>query len=326
MKRACPLFCALLLLWALLPLTALPAGASKVNASGDYRYALNKSGEAVITAYIGMEAVLTIPGRVDGYPVIAIGEEAFYSRGSLVSVSLPEGLTRIESHAFDFCGSLKTLTLPGSLSFIGDLAFAACYSLESLTLPEGLTAIGDKAFSFSSLISLALPASLTQVGVNPWMYTPTSLTLASGNQVLTLRDGVLFHKGEQRLIRYPYGNSRAAFTVPEGTLVIGGGAFYGCEALTAITLPKGLHTIGENAFSGCKGLNILNLPPDVRIIGSMAFNGCEGLKTLPLPKGVEDLSPDAFMGCTALMLSVIPGSYAETRVLQTGVPFIYTEE
>ena len=345
MKRACILLCAFLLLQS-----ALPAGASQVKTSGDYRYTLDEEGEAVITAHLVGKAEIAVPGQVDGYPVTAIGEEVFSGRDSLVSISLPEGLTRIDDRAFFFCVYLETLTLPGSLSRIGSQAFAFCMGLRELALPDGLTAIGDEAFTdcetleplilpegllsigslaFSlcpALSSQTLPASLTRVGMNPWADTPAALTLAPGNPVLALREGVLFQEGEHKLITYPYGDGRSTYFVPEGTLVIGGWAFRSCEALTKITLPDGLLTIEEASFAGCTGLNSLTLPSGLRSIGNDAFVGCEGLKTLSLPAGIEYIGEYVFADCPLLTLSVVRGSYAETWAMENGMPYIYTGE
>ena len=345
MKRACVLLCAFLLL-----LAALPAGASQVKTSGDYRYSLDEEGKAVITAHLVGEAEIAVPGQVDGYPLTAIGEEVFSGRDSLISISLPEGLTRIDDRAFSFCVYLENLTLPDSLSLIGFQAFAFCMSLRELALPDGLTAIGYEAFTdcealeslilpegllsigslaFSlcpALSSQTLPASLTQVGMNPWADTPAALTLAPGNPVLALRDSVLFHEGEHKLITFPYGDGRSTYFVPEGTLVIGGWAFRSCEALTDITLPEGLHTIEEASFAGCIGLTGLTLPSGLRSIGNDAFVGCEGLQTLSLNAGIEYIGEEVFADCPSLTLSVVRGSYAETWAMENSVPFIYTGE
>lgn len=321
MKHACLPLCALLLL-----LLALPAGASPVKISGDYRYTLNETGGAVITAYSGKETDLIVPSQLDGYTVTAIGKEAFQYQDFLVSVSLPKGLTHIEDKAFFSCGSLETVTLPEGLNVIGVEAFYGCSNIISLSLPEGLTSIRDGAFSFCTLTSLTLPVSLTQVGANPWLYTPVALKLAPGNSVLSLKDGALYNEAEHRLIRYPYQDKRTEFTVSEDTLLIGELAFYSCEALTTITLPEGLQTIEKRAFNDCKTLDNFILPSMVSSIGVLAFSGCESLQTLILPEVIEDIGYMAFDNCPALVLSVTRGSYAETRALEDGIPFVYTGE
>ena len=67
---------------------------------GDFTYTLNDSGEAVITGYSGNDLELTVPDKVDEYPVTEIGAKAFYGRYNLTTVTLPEGLQSIERCVF----------------------------------------------------------------------------------------------------------------------------------------------------------------------------------------------------------------------------------
>lgn len=43
-------------------------------------------------------------------------------------------------------------------------------------------------------------------------------------------------------------------TIPEGTKVIGEGAYENCKTLKTLELPNTLETISERAFSGCSNL------------------------------------------------------------------------
>ena len=79
--------------------------------------------------------------------------------GSITSISLPAGLTRIGSKAFNGCSNLTTIDLPSSLTSIGSYAFYSA-RLKSLVLPNSVTDIGNDAFCKSthkllSLISIS---------------------------------------------------------------------------------------------------------------------------------------------------------------------------
>jgi hypothetical protein len=199
---------------------------------------------ATIVGYEGED------GTVQGsrtYPANEMPENSFYNyntgtgKTTLISLTLPDGLTTIGSYAFRGCSSLASLTLPDGLTAIGDNAFSDCSSLASLTLPDGLTTIGNEAFyGCSSLASLTLPDGLTAIG------------------------GGAF-----------WGCSNlASLTLPAGLTTIGYDAFRYCSSLASLTLPAGLTTIGNSAFWGCSSLaSLTNFSPTPVVIDSDVFAG-----------------------------------------------------
>ena len=62
--------------------------------SGDYAYALLDDGTVEITSYGGADTEIVIPDTLDGKPVTAIGERAFYYSLSLTSVRHRVGYVR----------------------------------------------------------------------------------------------------------------------------------------------------------------------------------------------------------------------------------------
>ncbi|MDR0524614.1 MAG: tetratricopeptide repeat protein [Spirochaetaceae bacterium] len=98
-----------------------------------------------ITKYTGNASVLTIPDKINGLPVLSIGNSAFDGCGNLTSVVLPNSVTAIGDYTFAFCGSLQSVTIPNSVESIGYRAFAECRSLKNVTLPRGAQ-VGGYAF------------------------------------------------------------------------------------------------------------------------------------------------------------------------------------
>lgn len=113
---------------------------------------------------------------------------AFYAARGIVSIELPEQLSKIDDSAFYFCSSLEELIIPPNVQSVGAhaadgatslkkvifrgntvvinrQAFEGCYSLETVELCDSITEIGQYAFHYcSSLKQLTLPASLKKVG------------------------------------------------------------------------------------------------------------------------------------------------------------------
>ena len=62
------------------------------------------------------------------------------------SITIPNGITRIEEGAFRDYTSLMSVTSPDSVISIGNDAFLNCTSLASVTIPDSVTSIGGWAF------------------------------------------------------------------------------------------------------------------------------------------------------------------------------------
>ena len=90
---------------------------------------------------------------------------AFRYCSSLISVTIPEGITSIKSNCFYGCSNLKSIMLPSTLEWIGRDAFCDCSSLISVTIPEGVSEIGMDCFrGCSNLKRITLPSTLEEIG------------------------------------------------------------------------------------------------------------------------------------------------------------------
>ncbi len=211
--------------------------------SGDYNYTVSNN-QATITGYNGAGGAITIPSTLGGYPVVTIGERAFYDCYSLTSVNIPNSVTSIGKRAFVYCESLTSVTIPNSVTSIGDRAFCACTSLTSVTIPNSVTSIGEEVFfGCTSLTSVTIPNSVTSIGYSAFS-TCTSLTSVTiGNSVTRI--------GERA---FSYCTSLTSVTIPDSVESIGGGTFYGCTSMTSVTIGNGVTSIGEEAFEDCSSL------------------------------------------------------------------------
>ena len=205
-----------------------------------------------------------------------------YPGGKLGDYTVPDGVVSIKNYAFYSCTGLTSITFPESLTSIGSYAFYLCTSLTSVNLPESLTSIGFFAFySCTGLTSITLPASLTSIGDHTFS-TCTDLTeinVASENKNYASIDGVLFSKDLKTLVTYP-GGKLGEYTVPDGVVSIGAGAFTSCTGLTSVILPESLTSIGNNAFLNCTGLTSITLPASLTSIGDHTFSSCTSVITI----------------------------------------------
>lgn len=190
--------------------------------------------------------------------------------------------------------SLLSLVLPDDLTKISDNAFGGCINISgSLIIPEGVTVIETSAFQDCRSLtgSLTLPSTLKKLGTatgsgrGPFWNTGfvCELKLPDGLEEIgyTTFGGCKGLYGELRL--------------PEKLKKIGEGAFDGCECLSgSLEIPQGVTNIPPGCFNGCWLGGTLTLHDGITSIGDRAFsnNGFKG--ELRLPKDLEVISTEVF--------------------------------
>ncbi len=276
---------------------------------GDYDYVLLEDGTAEIVKYNGSDKEAAVPAELDGIPVTAIGSGAF-SRVGLTTLTLPHGIRSIGDRAF-FYNDIMSVVLPDGLETIGEDAFWGC-KITAVTLPESLVSIGDGAFMGNSLKEIALPGNLAELGgADCFGRTIGKITVSSDNPCWQVIDGMLFRREDACLFLCPAELVLTECEIPEGTAIIGEGAFAGNRTLTSVIVPEGVTVIGERAFGSCRNLERVSLPVSLREIGSSAFYACGNLMSLSLPEGLTRLGNSAFYGCSRMTEISIPASLTE---------------
>lgn len=302
----------------IITMTDLPAG---------FAYEMTREG-AVITGYTGKpEARLSIPGAINGIPVVAIGDYAFQDCYGLTgSVVIPGSVKRIGTGAFYGCASLDgTLSIPSSVVSIGDFAFYECLSLTGgLTIPASVESIGTSAFAFCESMngSLSLPANVTlgercfqgagftgsitipaTMTLGPNVFTGTALNIIWASSGFTYEQ----HAGGVTITGWN-GPVTEGLTIPAtlggaSVTAIASEAFSDIGLTGTVTIPGSVRSIGESAFHSNAGITALHFSSGLESIGAYAFAGCTGLSgTITLPATVTQLDPDAFAGCSATVV------------------------
>jgi|GEM_PF-1091031 len=274
----------------------------------DFAYTV-ANGKVTITKYKGAGGNVVIPGKIDGYPVTAIGTMAFLFKDSVTGVVIPEGVTEIGDDAFSACSNLASVTLPNSLLKISGCAFDACPALSSITFPANLTNIGAFAFAGTGLTHVAIPKTITSIGDSAFSSCPklAAFDVAAENPAYASQDGVLYNKAKTLLIQYPPMKTAPTFTVPAGVTRIKNQAFASNSYLTGVTLPASLTGIGHSAFVLCKALQSVVIPVNVASVEDRAFRYCQALSSVTFQGAQTAIGSSAFGGCTSLTNITLPG-------------------
>ena len=200
-----------------------------------------------------------------------------------------------------------------------------------------VTTIGNAAFRDSSVTSVTIPASVTEIGANAFAGCTnltsvtyggdwSNLTIQSGNPAVQdaaneqLFDFEFILNNTAVIVKH-YRGAAADVTIPsrykgKPVTVIDPVAFYNNSAVTSVTIPDSVTAIPDYAFGFCSQLTNISIPNSVTFIGFSAFNSCTSLKSITLPSSLSTIQSYAFYNCGKLETIRIPvsvtsiGSYA----------------
>lgn len=276
--------------------------------SGNRMY--RSSGNCIIgnltnTLVIGCKnSVIPADGSVE-----RLGAYSFWRCDGLTSLSIPAGITSIESGAIYGCTDLESITVSpdneryhsagncvietamntlivgcknsvipddGSIVAIEGLAFGGCNTLKSVYVPDSVVRID--AFAFFACSGLE------------------SLTVADGNE------------------RY-YSDGNCIIDTKTKAVVLG------CKN-SVLPTDGSITGIEQYAFGGCTALTGITVPASVTKISPMAFSGCNGLESLVVADGNEKyhsagncvIETEAKKLAAACKTSVIPADGSVTAI------------
>lgn len=219
-----------------------------------------------VTGNDGSVTEVNIPATVTinsvEYPVRVIGDDAFYHRSNITSVTLPEGIVSIGTRAFYNTSSLTDMNLPSTLKAIGSQAFRDS-GVKFSELPAGLKELGDYAFYGSNVTLTEVPESITDL---------KSRVFCNCDNITSFT----FHDGITSISESAFSdcNNLSDIVFSNSLLSIGSYAFYGCTGLTSITLPESIESVSAQAFYNCSNLTSVEASDTPIKFGENAFYGC----------------------------------------------------
>ena len=176
------LVCSVVLMIAtMLSVVALSSSQFEASAAkyGEYLTYSVSGGVATITGCDDDARVITIPSKINGYPVTTIGAGAFKGCTVLRSIVIPASVNSIGADAFSGCSALKTVNAASlsvwcRISFANEYANPVYYArklyvggrmITGLSIPDGVTGISAYAFIRCTAIqSVIVPTSLSYIG------------------------------------------------------------------------------------------------------------------------------------------------------------------
>lgn len=159
------------------------------------------------------------------------------------------------------------------LTAIGENAFAWCQGLTSVVLPSTVMEIGFQAFYDCSILSITIPAAVTNIGYSALgcEYLET-IVVEEGNTIYDSRD-----------------NCNAVIITSSNELL------RGCKNTV---IPNTVESIGLNAFSSCT-IESIAIPASITYIDNTSFYACENLSEITV--STDNTVYDSRNNCNAII-------------------------
>lgn len=261
-------------------------------------------GRHALVGYVGSDKDVVLPENYKGENYL-IGDNAFLGCKNVLSVTIPNSVTKIEYGAFKDCSGLTRIAIADNVTHISNDAFSGCSSLKEVHI-NNLSAwckIDFNGTSTANPLSLAknlylngelitklnIPEDIPEIK-NFSFYNCSSIAeVIIGENVTNIgNDAFTGCSGLTEIV------------IPDNVISIGQSAFYNCKGLTSVKLPANITEIGTDVFRSCSKLVDISIPENVTVIGESAFQGCSSLDTLIVPSGVKSIKDYAFYGCSNL--------------------------
>lgn len=243
---------------------------------------------------------LTIKGQYT-----SIGNGAFY-KVPIAEITIPGSCKTIGEYAFQLCPELTTVTLEEGVETLLDGAFRECHKLTSISLPESLQTIDANVFLEDPLTTLHIPANVSSIAGSAFAETTISeYTVAAENKSYKAVNGIIYSADDRIIVAYPPMKEGTKYTVADGCVGVGNGAFYGAK-LTKVVLPESVIAIDSYAFT-LSALADITLPNSVILIGEQAFAGTQ-LTTFTFPEGINAIYDATLAQCPNLTSVTIPAN------------------
>ena len=308
-----------------------------VKKSGDFKYVKCKGG-VEITKYTGKAKNLTIPAKIAGKKVVAIGSEAFEDNKKLRQVKLPDSIKLIYDYSFAGCEKLKKVTLPDEIEYMGEGAFKKT-ALKKIAIPKGIKYIDIYLFAdCKKLKEVKLSDDVKIIDAEAF------------NGCEKLAKINLENIEEINSSAFKNNKSLTGKLSLKNVVEIESKAFYGCSGITGVEFSDSLQVLGRenyitNPFAFCTGIEAFEV--DVNNANYTSVDGVIYNKTknhviaypakkagnIDIPEGVTIIGEYAYAGAKINQVNMGKGIYeikkqafAGSDVTEVNMPLVYEYE
>ncbi len=239
---------------------------------------------------------IIIPSSYKGKKVVAIAQNAFSDCTSLVSITIPDGITDIGNNAFSDCSLLENIYITDVNAWvqINGLKNLMVYGKNNKNLycnDNLLTEVNIDTATDIKLRAFYNNVNITKVTLGAQVKNIENFAFAgctsiediyfTGNidewvQINGLNNLIVYGKSSKNL----YINNELLTEATISAPVINDYAFFGYDKLTTVILGDQVTSIGNNAFYYCVSLVNFTIGKGITAIGENWFDNCKLLENI----------------------------------------------
>ena len=307
--------------------------------SSDNGIIMNKAQTEIIYFPPTMETLL-IPSSVEN-----IGSTLIQSSQRLQNIEVDSNNAHYKSHdgvlynenfsiVISVCGGRENVVVSEEVTKLGDLCCFGLTLLKNFTFSgTKCETIGTSAFSGSSIITLSIPDSVTEIKYSAFSKCLSLQTIyfTENSQLHTINDRC-FEESSIKTIHFPssltsisgycFRLSQIEEIIFSPNCFVAKLSQYFCEScnkLVRVELPGSLIETSDYSFIGCSKLKDVIFPSNsiLETISQSTFVSCISLESIILPNSVETIRNSAFAGCAKLIYVENEAETIETRAFSS---------
>lgn len=248
---------------------------------------------------------------------IASNVEILYSSFSYCSylkeVYIEDGIESIGSYAFANCQSLNSIRLPNTLKSISECMLLNSFHLHEIEIPSSVTNIEYMAFCGSRIVSLTLPSSLKEIGLDAF-YACYALKEIYNYSDFALENGSYDYGSVACYAKDIYTSNQTSKIVEIGDFIFYEDALiaykgYDNETISLPTLETSYY-IEESAFNYSDQYSVITYGYESKGRKILLYSPMINTTTLEISSSVSELKSYAFAGCVNIdTLSISSNTY-----------------
>ena len=226
---------------------------------------------------------------VDNMLLSQSGRELYFVFENAEEVIIPEGVTTIHYHAFEYCHNLRKIELPNTYSWVGwhTPPYEPLWVFNDNVEKPEIVIKGDLVSVVNGIV-LEYNTPLYYFGDQECCRIPNNVrstfdfnkvfgavenfSVGDDHPSFSAVNGMLLNKEGNELLFYP--RPRKEFSVPESVSVICSFAAARCNNLEEVVIPENIKKIERNAFADCKKMDSIIINGNTTEVDLKAFSGC----------------------------------------------------
>lgn len=285
----------------------------------ELQYQENEDGTLLVCGFENNTGLvdLVIPSEYNGKPITKIAKSVFSNNTDIVSVTLPETITYIDTTAFGYCSNLETINYNCTnaefddwSNYLGNYVFNGCNAVKEINIGNNAESIPDYAFAginINIISKFTIPENVKTIGQNVFNNNVIINTLEYNakecevgvietrehgerisrhyNKAFPKINTVIVGKNVKEIpsdvYREPFAETNLSSVIfKDGIKNVSG--FCNCNGIIEIYIPDSVEEISERAFLNCSKLETIRIPESVITIGKYAFYNTAWLDSQPL--------------------------------------------